>query len=171
MGHFFERLSQRIAQWTGSTPAFLIALTVILAWGLTGPFFHYSETWQLFINTGTTIVTFLMVFLIQRQQNKDSMVLQLKLNELIASHEEASNRLVNAEDLSEEELLVLHRYYTQLVKEALDDGHFLHETHSVKEAAENQERKHRHRHARQSRAPSTSRSGEDHPQSKRKHEV
>ena len=127
-------------QWTGSTPAFLVALAVVVVWAVLGPFFQYSETWQLVINTGTTIVTFMMVFLIQRAQNKDSLALQLKLNELIAATKGASNRLVNVEDLGEAELAVLHQYYGRLVDAARQDADLL-QTHSVEEAEQNQEHK------------------------------
>ena len=100
----FERMARLISQFTGSTSAFLVATLVVLVWAAIGPVFHYSSNWQLVINTGTTIVTFLMVFLIQRTQNKDSLAVQLKLNEIVAALEGASNRLVKVEDLSEEEL-------------------------------------------------------------------
>jgi low affinity Fe/Cu permease len=128
-----ERLATRITRFTGSSAAFLIALAVISAWLLTGPLFHYSDTWQLVINTGTTIVTFLMVFLIQRSQNKDSLALQLKLNELVAAVKGASNRLVNVEDLSEKELATLHTHYRRLGEMAKRDIDLL-ESHSVEEA-------------------------------------
>jgi low affinity Fe/Cu permease len=111
-----ERFAQRLTAWTGSTAAFISALTVIVVWGASGRLFHYSDTWQLVINTSTTIVTFLMVFLIQRSQNKDSLAIHLKLNELIAGLRGASNRLVNIEDLSEEELRALHRHYALLAQ-------------------------------------------------------
>ncbi len=114
----FERMARAISQFTGSTPAFVTAVLVVLIWAVIGPLFHYSETWQLVINTGTTIVTFLMVFLIQRTQNKDSPAVQLKLNEIVAALEGASNRLVNVEDLSEEELTTLHRHYQALAQMA-----------------------------------------------------
>src|SRR6059058_5145948 len=91
----FEKLSTVLSRKAGSTPAFILALLIILAWLALGPLFHYSDTWQLVINTGTTIITFLMVFLIQRSQNKESLAVQLKLNELVAAHEFASNRLVD----------------------------------------------------------------------------
>jgi low affinity Fe/Cu permease len=110
-----ERFSSAVARWTGSTPAFIVASAIVILWALTGPFFNYSNTWQLVINTGTTIVTFLMVFLIQRSQNKDSLATQLKLNELVAAVKGASNRLIDVEDLSEEELRLLHRHYARLV--------------------------------------------------------
>src|SRR3954471_1177985 len=105
----------------GKPLAFLIAVALVILWAATGPFFGYSDTWQLVINTGTTIITFLMVFLIQRAQNKDSMAIQLKLNELVAAVEGASNRLIDVEDLSEEELVALHRFYGRLVRMAKKD--------------------------------------------------
>ena len=111
---FFEKFSNSVTQATGTSMAFVIAVILILIWAATGPFFHFSETWQLVINTGTTIITFLMVFLIQKSQNKESKAIQLKLNELIASVKGASNRLVNIEDLNEEELDQLHRLYIRL---------------------------------------------------------
>lgn len=150
--HPFEVFSRRITNWTGSTPAFLLALSTIIVWALTGPLFHFSETWQLVINTGTTIITFLMVFLIQRAQNKDSLALHIKLNELLAATQAASNRLVNAEDLDEQELHVLHRYYAKLAGEARKDAD-LHQTHSPEEAAANQEVKHQQHQQRGHRRP------------------
>ena len=110
----FEAFASSVTKATGSTPAFIIAFLMVLIWGATGPVFHYSETWQMIINTGTTIITFLMVFLIQKAQNKDSLAIQLKLNELVAAHEFASNRLVNVENMTEDELRVIHKYYSKL---------------------------------------------------------
>src|SRR6201747_446253 len=109
--NFFERFSNRATAATGSSAAFFTAIAVIVIWGITGPVFKYSDTWQLIINTGTTIVTFLMVFLIQKSQNKDSKAIHLKLNELLASHQGASNRMVDIEDLTEKELDQIHKYY------------------------------------------------------------
>jgi low affinity Fe/Cu permease len=129
----FNRFSTLVIRFTGSPMAFIIAFCIILCWGLLGPVFDYSDTWQLVINTSTTIITFLMVFIIQQSQNKDTMALQLKLNELIASSKTASNRLVAIEDLTEEELIVLKRYYTKLAKLAEADAE-LHTTHSIDEA-------------------------------------
>src|ERR1700740_3714675 len=106
-----------------------------IIWGVTGPFFHYSETWQLVINTGTTIITFLMVFLIQKAQNKDSLAIQLKLNELVAAHEYASNRLVNVEDMTEEELKVIRKYYHKLSDFAKSEESLI-QSHSIDEAHE-----------------------------------
>jgi low affinity Fe/Cu permease len=119
--------------WTGSTPAFMAAVSVILIWLATGPIFHYSDTWQLVINTGTTIVTFLMVFLIQRAQNKDAMAVQLKLNEIVAALEGASNRLISVEDLSEPELSVLHIHFQRLAEMARSELNVA-ESHSIEEA-------------------------------------
>src|ERR1700693_4467797 len=100
----FAKFAQATAQWTGHPIVFLLAVTVIIVWIVTGPLFNFSDTWQLVINTGTTIVTFLMVFLIQRAQNKESLAVQLKLDEIVASIEGASNRLIDVEDLSEDEV-------------------------------------------------------------------
>jgi low affinity Fe/Cu permease len=111
IGRFLERISQSATRWAGSSIAFTLAALVIVVWVVTGPIFGFSNTWQLVINTGTTIVTFLMVFLIQRAQNKDALAIQLKLNEIVASMRGASNRLVNIEDLSERELGTLHTHY------------------------------------------------------------
>ena len=129
----WSQFASRISAWTGSTAAFLIALAIVVIWGATGPLFGYSNTWQLVINTGTTIVTFLMVFLIQRAQNKDSLALQLKLNELVAAVDGASNRLISVEDLSEQELQTLHRHYRRLVEMAKHDLKVT-QSHSVEEA-------------------------------------
>ena len=110
----FDRFATTVTKATGSTPVFIGALAIVILWGVSGPIFDYSETWQLVINTGTTIITFLMVFLIQKAQNKDSLAIQLKLNELVASHHHASNRLVDVEDITEEEMEILERYYRKL---------------------------------------------------------
>lgn len=129
----FEAFAASATKITGSSTAFIIALITILAWGITGPLFNFSNTWQLVINTGTTIITFLMVFIIQQTQNKDSMALQLKLNELIACEERASNRLIDVEDLTQEELEVLKKFYIQLALLSKKE-HNLHSSHSVDEA-------------------------------------
>lgn len=128
-----ERFSSIVTLATGSTPAFIIALTLVIVWAVTGPMFDYSEQWQLVINTGTTIITFLMVFLIQKSQNKDSLAIQLKLNELVASHEFASNRLVNVENMTEDELKVIRKYYAQL-SEFTKKEESLQQSHSIDEA-------------------------------------
>jgi low affinity Fe/Cu permease len=135
-----KNLFEKFANWatiaTGSSAAFITAISVIIIWGVTGPIFHYSDTWQLIINTGTTIITFLMVFLIQKSQNKDSKAIHLKLNELLASHQGASNRMVDIEDITEKELDQLHKFYVQLAElaEKEDD---LTCTHSIDAAQEN----------------------------------
>jgi low affinity Fe/Cu permease len=129
----FAKFAYAVTQFTGSTLAFSIAFGIIIVWLITGPIFKYSDTWQLIINTGTTIVTFLMVFLIQRSQNKDSVSIHLKLNELIAAIEGASNRLIDVEDISEEELKILHKHYQKLVQMARKDVE-LGKSHSIEEA-------------------------------------
>jgi low affinity Fe/Cu permease len=129
----FEKFSARVTRATGSSWAFIIAFTIIVIWAVTGPFFDYSNTWQLVINTGTTIITFLMVFVIQQSQNKDTRAVQLKLNELIASNANASNRLVDVEELSAEELEVLKKFYTKLSLLAKKESD-IHQTHSIDEA-------------------------------------
>src|SRR6195952_2977241 len=123
--NFFERFSNWATISTGSSAAFISAVTVVVIWAVTGPVFHYSETWQLVINTGTTIITFLMVFLIQKSQNKDSKAVHLKLNELIAAHEGASNRMVDIEDITEVELDLLHKFYAKLSELAKVDTDIL----------------------------------------------
>ncbi|HEX4588314.1 MAG TPA: low affinity iron permease family protein [Gemmataceae bacterium] len=130
-----EKFARRATAWTGSSWAFALAILTIVVWGLTGPIFGYSDTWQLVINTGTTIVTFLMVFLLQRSQNKDSLAVHLKLNELVAAIEGASNRLINVEEMSENDVAVLKRYYNRLVELARQDEK-LTECHSIEEAAQ-----------------------------------
>jgi low affinity Fe/Cu permease len=104
----FAKFAQATALWTGHPLAFLLAVTVIVVWVVTGPIFHYSDTWQLVINTGTTIVTFLMVFLIQNTQNRDTLAIQLKLSELVLAMKGAENKFAAIEDLSDEELAELH---------------------------------------------------------------
>lgn len=132
----FEQFSSRITHYSGTTGAFIIALAGVGIWAATGSLFNYSENWQLVINTSTTIITFLMVFLIQKSQNKESISLQIKLNELLASNENASNRIVGIEDLSEEEMIVLKKFYTKLSLLAKEDGNLL-TSHSIDEAHEN----------------------------------
>ncbi len=139
-GSFFERFSSRVTKATGSTPAFIIAFLLVVIWAATGPLFHYSEAWQMVINTGTTIITFLMVFLIQKAQNKDSLAIQLKLNELVASHEFASNRMVNVEDMSEEELKIIQKYYSK-ISDFTKKEESLQQSHSIDEASENHDMK------------------------------
>jgi len=135
-----ERFANRVSKITGSTAAFIFALIIVIAWAATGPVFHYSETWQLVINTGTTIITFLMVFLIQKAQNKDSLAIQLKLDELVAAHEFASNRLVDIENIPEEELRIIQKYYSKLsVLTKKDES--LQKSHSIEEAEKMDDRK------------------------------
>ena len=116
MKEIFRKASYKTAELVGSPPAFLIALFVVIVWAVTGPLFGYSDTWQLVINTGTTIVTFLIVFLIQHTQNRDSKILQLKLDELIRAVEAARTRLVGLEDLPDEELERLQKEFQRLGK-------------------------------------------------------
>ena len=132
---YLEKLSSKVSYAAGTSAAFIIALLVIVSWLASGPFFHYSDTWQLVINTGTTIVTFLMVFLIQRTQNKESMAVNLKLNELIAANAKASNRLVSVENLTEDELKVLTKFYTNIAALSKKDKS-MQQTHSIEEAVE-----------------------------------
>lgn len=139
-----EELSSTVTRWTGSTIAFSLACLVVIVWVITGPFFNYSDTWQLVINTGTTIITFLMVFLIQRMQNKDSLAIHLKLNELVAALAGASNRLIECEDLSEEELRVLRKHYGTLAAMAKKDA-ALTDSHSIEEAQHRHVRKRKQR--------------------------
>jgi low affinity Fe/Cu permease len=140
VGFFFDRFSSKITKVTGSPVAFITALGLIVAWGVSGPLFDFSDTWQLVINTTTTIVTFLMVFLIQQSQNKDTMALQLKLNELIAATKGASNRLIDIEDLTDEELQVIKKYYVKLAALSQKEANLL-MTHSIDEAEDNHESK------------------------------
>jgi low affinity Fe/Cu permease len=139
---WFEKISTRVTKATGSPGAVLIAVLIIITWLFTGPVFHYSDTWQLVINTGTTIVTFVMVFIIQHSQNKDTTAIQLKLNELIATNNKASNRLVNIEDLSEEELDTLKGFYITLAKLSKGEKDIF-RSHSIDEAEENNRDKYR----------------------------
>lgn len=139
-GNFFERFSSKVTQMTGSSLAFIFALGSVIVWAVMGPFFNFSENWQLVINTGTTIITFLMVFLIQKSQNKDSLAIQLKLNELVAAHEFASNRLVNVENMTEDELKVIKKYYCKLSEMTMNEES-LQQSHSIDEAEQNHELK------------------------------
>ena len=134
-GGLFEQFANAATKFTGSSPAFIGAAAIVFLWAVTGPLFNYSETWQLFINTGTTIITFLMVFLIQKAQNKDGKAIQLKLNELIAAHDHASNRMVDIEDLTEDELDQLHKFYVTLSRLAKKEND-IHSSHSIDAAKE-----------------------------------
>ena len=130
MKELFRKFSHRTSEAVGSPWAFTLAMFVIVAWAATGPIFHYSDTWQLVINTGTTIVTFLMVFLIQNTQNRDSKAIHLKLDELIRCLSGARNGMVNLEDLSDEELKKLQDEFARLgehshvrkAKKAIDEA-------------------------------------------------
>jgi len=130
---FFDRMATTVTKAAGRPAAFIIACIVVILWGITGPLFKFSDTWQLVINTGTTIITFLMVFIIQQTQNKDTIALQLKLNELIASSGLASNNLVSVEDLTTEELEVLKKFYGRLASLAKKEKD-IHSSHSIDEA-------------------------------------
>ncbi|TWI96332.1 low affinity Fe/Cu permease [Mucilaginibacter frigoritolerans] len=134
----FEKVSNTITTYSGSSPVFIAAVALILIWGISGPIFHYSNTWLLIVNTGTSIITFLMVFLIQKSQNKESIAVQLKLNELIAANNNASNRLLNIQDLSEEQLNTLYEHYRTLV-ELTQKAKSNTQSHSVEDAIESTE--------------------------------
>ena len=136
----FDRIAGTITRAVGTSAAFAIAFGAILAWGASGPAFGYSEGWQLVVNTATTIVTFLMVFVIQHSQNKDSIALHLKLNELLSAHRNASNRLIAIEDLDETELATLRQFYCRL-GELASGRHGIQNTHSLEEALEAHEEK------------------------------
>jgi low affinity Fe/Cu permease len=140
----FERFAEWATKATGSSVAFLLAAGVIVVWGLSGPLFNFSETWQLVINTGTTIITFLMVFLIQKTQNKDSKAIHLKLNELIAASNGCSNRMVDIEDMTENELDQLHKFYAKLSELAKKD-YDIHTSHSIDAAEKSSDFKIKHR--------------------------
>jgi low affinity Fe/Cu permease len=137
---WFEKVSKLVTRATGRPATFIVAACVVIVWAVTGPIFNYSDTWQLVINTGTTIVTFLMVFVIQQSQNKDTIALQLKLNELIACQKNASNRLIDVEDLTEDELEVLKKFYIRLSKLAKEERQ-LYTTHSIDEATKMHDQK------------------------------
>ena len=145
LSQILERFSRKATEATGTSTAFILACTVIIVWIVTGPLFKFSDTWQLVINTGTTIVTFLMVFLIQRSQNKDALAIHLKLNEIVAALEGASNRLIDVEDLTEAEIKILHTHYKKLVDMAKKDL-TLTLSHSIEEAEARHEVKHKKHH-------------------------
>lgn len=137
----FDKFSAAVTKVTGSSWSFIVAVFLVILWACSGPLFHFSDTWQLVINTGTSIITFLMVFIIQQSQNKDTMALQLKLNELIAASSKASNRLIDIEDLTDEELKKLKQFYCDLGELAEKDND-LFTSHSVEEAKEIQRQEH-----------------------------
>ena len=130
---FFNQFSKAVTKGTGSPIAFIVAIIVLVVWAISGPLFHFSDSWQLVINTGTTIITFLMVFVIQQSQNRETTAIQLKLNELIAANRNASNRLVDIEDLTEEELAALKKFYIKLSHLAEHETN-LFTSHSIDEA-------------------------------------
>jgi low affinity Fe/Cu permease len=118
MNELFRRFAHSTSAVVGSPWAFIIAVLVIVVWGITGPIYHFSDTWQLIINTGTTIVTFMMVFLIQNTQNRDAAAMQLKLDELIRALKGAHNELVDLEEMSDEELEQVKAHYSRLAERA-----------------------------------------------------
>lgn len=115
--NFFEHLAKWTTKWAGSTVAFVTSFALIIIWLLSGPYFHYSDTWQLVINTSTTIVTFLMVFLLQRANNRDCIAMQIKLNELIAAQKGASNKLINIEHLTEKEINQTYELFKKITED------------------------------------------------------
>ena len=132
-GATLERFSEAVTRRAGSTPAFGAAAGVVVLWAALGPVFGFSNTWQLVINTGTTIITFLMVFLIQRTQNKDALAIHIKLNELVAAVKGASNRVVDIESLSESDLKTLEKHYAELARLAREEADPT-RSHSVEDA-------------------------------------
>jgi low affinity Fe/Cu permease len=133
---FFDNLANHVTRISGKPMAFISSLILIIVWALTGPIFNFSDTWQLVINTGTTVITFLMVFIIQQTQNKDTIAIHLKLNELIACNENASNRLIDIEHLTEDELQIVKKFYVRLAELALKSND-LHSSHSLDDAESN----------------------------------
>jgi low affinity Fe/Cu permease len=133
LGRVLETLARRVTEWSGTSRAFAAAALAVVLWAASGLFFDFSDTWQLIINTVTSIVTFLMVFLLQRSQNKDSLAVHLKLNEIVAALEGASNRLINIEDLTEDEVRTLRQHYRKLVEIARREDS-LTRSHSIEEA-------------------------------------
>ncbi|BAN25711.1 low affinity iron permease family protein [Caballeronia insecticola] len=118
---WFLKFSNRLAQVAGHASTFVIAVLLVIVWGASGPLFHFSDTWQLVINTSTTIVTFLMVFLIQNTQNRDTAAMQIKLDELIRAVDKAHNALLDLEELDEKDLAMFRKRYAKLAQEARDD--------------------------------------------------
>lgn len=137
---FFEKIALTLTKFSGGTTAFIIALSIVILWAISGPAFGFSETWQLVINTGTTIITFLMVFLIQRAQNKESLAVQLKLNEIIAAVKGASNRIIDIEDLNERDLQTLKKHYIKLSK-LYEKEVDIKQSHSIEEAEKRHSKK------------------------------
>jgi low affinity Fe/Cu permease len=118
----FDAFASSVTRLAGSPLAFGLAVITVIVWAVTGPLFHFSDAWQLVINTGTTIITFLMVFMIQQSQNKDSVAMHLKLNELLASHRAANNQLIGIEDASEDDLRRLAAAYLRLASQVGAEG-------------------------------------------------
>ncbi len=139
----FDRFASRVTRWAGSPLAFVLALLSVAVWAALGHHFRYAANWQLVINTGTTIVTFLMVFMIQQSQNKDSVAMHLKLNELLAATKQASNRMIGIEDLDEQDLREVADFYVRLAARARDGGKGK-ETHSIDEEGMPTDRAPRH---------------------------
>ena len=139
-GKSFDKFASVVSKATGSSYAFIVAFSLVIIWAITAPAFHFSESWQMVINIGITITTFRMFFLIQKAQNKDSLAIQLKLNELVAAHDYASNRLVNVENMTEDELKVIQKYYTKLSDFAKNEES-LQQSHSIDEAHEHHDLK------------------------------
>ena len=131
MNQFFHKFAQRASEVFGSPWAFIVAVLLLVLWGVSGPLFHFSDTWQLVINTSTTIITFLMVFLIQNTQNRDAKALHLKLDELIRAVQGARNSLVDLEDLSDEDLAQLRKEFQRLSQKSSDLHNDLHQTENM----------------------------------------
>ncbi len=129
----FDKVANAVTSAAGSPITSVCAFLIIIVWAISGPFFHFSDTWQLVINTSTTIITFLMVFVIQQSQNKDTIAIQMKLNELIAANNSASNQLIDIEDMTENELKVLKKFYVKLSERA-DKEDDITKSHSLAEA-------------------------------------
>lgn len=129
----WEKAAQTVTEWSGKPWVFGVALLIVVLWAIVGPIFGFSDTWQLVINTGTTIITFLMVFLIQQTQNKETHAIELKLNEIVAAISGASNRLIDVESLTSAELAVLRSHYQKLALLAKNDSAIT-KSHSIEEA-------------------------------------
>jgi low affinity Fe/Cu permease len=127
---FLERLSAHVTEATGSNAGFVASVSIVIIWAALGPLFNFSDTWKWIISISTSMITFLMVFLLQKSQNKESLAIQLKLNELLAAHEQASNRLVNAEEMTEDEMKVIRKYYSKLSEFAVAEN-TLQRSHSI----------------------------------------
>ncbi len=143
---FIEKIASNVVNMAGRTLTVFIVFLFVLAWGISGFFLHFSERWEMIIGTLSSVITVLMVFLILKSQNKDSLSIQLKLNELVAANESASNRLVNVEGMTEDELKVIQKYYSKLSEfahkqDTLQQSHSIdevHEEHSIKKEMEDE---------------------------------